>query len=84
MQAQDSIAWLEKNKVVLTAATQALGSGCGHGTFGAELLKKGCQVEFADEHNYLIVIIAVGVNGTIYCLHTYDDHYKYKGHLFNG
>src|SRR5919108_846599 len=53
MQAQDAVAWLEKKGVELSPTTHALDLGCGHGIFGAELLKRGCQVEFADEVNYL-------------------------------
>ena len=48
------MAWLEKNKVTLNSTTSVLDLGCGHGIFGAELLKRGCQVEFADEVNCLI------------------------------
>jgi 2-polyprenyl-3-methyl-5-hydroxy-6-metoxy-1,4-benzoquinol methylase len=54
IQAHDAIAWLEKKKVLMSPTTRALDLGCGHGIFGAELLKKGCRVEFADEVNYLI------------------------------
>jgi SAM-dependent methyltransferase len=52
-QAKDSIAWLEKQGVFLTSKTEVLDLGCGHGIFGDELMKKGCKVTFADEHNYL-------------------------------
>jgi SAM-dependent methyltransferase len=53
MQAQDAIAWLEKKGVRLSPTTHALDLGCGHGIFGAELLKRGCHVDFVDEINYL-------------------------------
>ena len=53
MQAKASIEWLEKQGVALTPKTEVLDLGCGHGIFGDELIKKGCQVTFADEHNYL-------------------------------
>ncbi len=32
--------------------------GCGHGLMGAELLKLGCQVTFADESNHLLPSMA--------------------------
>ncbi len=53
-QARDSIAWLERSGVPLGPKVRALDLGCGHGIFGRELLKKGCQVTFADEINILV------------------------------
>ena len=53
-QAQDAIQWIERSGVKLDATTKALDLGCGHGVFGVELKKKGCQVTFADEDNYLL------------------------------
>lgn len=53
-QARDSIEWLERSGVPLGPATRALDLGCGHGIFGRELMKKGCQVTFADESNILV------------------------------
>jgi 2-polyprenyl-3-methyl-5-hydroxy-6-metoxy-1,4-benzoquinol methylase len=53
-QARDSIAWLERSGVALGPKVRALDLGCGHGIFGRELLKKGCQVTFADEINILV------------------------------
>jgi SAM-dependent methyltransferase len=53
MQAQDAIAWLEKKGVRMDPTTHALDLACGHGIFGAELRRRGCQVVFADVMNYL-------------------------------
>ncbi len=53
LQALDAIGWIEESGVHLGRATRALDLGCGHGVFGAELAKRGCQVVFADEDNYL-------------------------------
>jgi SAM-dependent methyltransferase len=58
LQAQDSIRWLEANGVALGGETSALDLGCGHGVFGAELMKKKCHVTFADEENLLFPEIA--------------------------
>ena len=54
VQAQDAIRWIEESGVSLGAGTQALDLGCGHGVFGAELMKRGCQVTFADEVKSLV------------------------------
>jgi len=54
MQAVDAIRWLEAKNVKLSTTTQILDLGCGHGVFGAELVKKGCQVTFSDEENTLL------------------------------
>jgi SAM-dependent methyltransferase len=54
LQARAAIEWLEQKHVVLSTSTKVLDLGCGSGIFGAELMKKGCQVEFADEANCLI------------------------------
>jgi SAM-dependent methyltransferase len=53
LQAKASIEWLEKQGVELTSKTEVLDLGCGHGIFGDELMKRGCQVTFADEQNFL-------------------------------
>jgi SAM-dependent methyltransferase len=55
MQAEDAIVWLEKKRVIMDSSTKVLDLGCGHGIFGAQLLKKGCHVEFADENNCLMI-----------------------------
>jgi 2-polyprenyl-3-methyl-5-hydroxy-6-metoxy-1,4-benzoquinol methylase len=57
LQAQDAIRWIEQSGVALGGKT-ALDLGCGHGVFGAELMKKGCKVTFADEENFLLPEIA--------------------------
>src|SRR3990172_3926822 len=49
MQAQDAIRWIQAQGVVLDGKTRVLDLGCGHGVFGGELLKRGCQVTFSDE-----------------------------------
>ena len=53
-QADDAIAWLERSGVPLNQKTRVLDLGCGHGVFGAQLMKRGCQVSFADEENLLL------------------------------
>jgi SAM-dependent methyltransferase len=53
LQARDAIRWIEKSGARLGEGVQALDLGCGHGVFGVELQKKGCEVGFADEDNYL-------------------------------
>lgn len=53
LQAEDAIRWIERNGVSLNSVTTALDLGAGHGIFGAELQKKGCNVVFADESNFL-------------------------------
>jgi SAM-dependent methyltransferase len=54
LQAVDAIRWMERQGVRLTARTSALDLGCGHGILGAELIKRGCQVTFADEADFLL------------------------------
>src|SRR5579871_1764438 len=58
MQARDAIAWTERAGVKYDAATTVLDLGCGHGIFGANLAKRGCNVTFADESNYLLPQLA--------------------------
>jgi SAM-dependent methyltransferase len=58
LQAQDAIQWIQRSGVELNQRTRALDLGCGHGVFGAELVKCGCQVVFADEDNFLIPEVA--------------------------
>jgi len=52
-QALDAIRWIEQSGVALGGNCRALDLGCGHGIFGAELAKRGCQMTFADESNIL-------------------------------
>jgi SAM-dependent methyltransferase len=54
LQAVDALRWMEVQGVVLARATRALDLGCGHGIVGNELLKRGCQVTFADETDFLL------------------------------
>lgn len=58
LQARDAIRWLESAGVKFDSATSVLDLGCGHGIFGAELMKKGCPVTFADEGNFLVPELA--------------------------
>jgi SAM-dependent methyltransferase len=58
LQAQDAIRWIESKGVKLDKDTRVLDLGCGHGVFGAELVKKGCKVTFADESNGLFPELA--------------------------
>jgi 2-polyprenyl-3-methyl-5-hydroxy-6-metoxy-1,4-benzoquinol methylase len=48
-QAQDAINWIRRGGVTIGSGTKALDLGCGHGIFGAELRRQGCQVTFADQ-----------------------------------
>lgn len=54
MQAEDAIRWILKSGVELTSSTTVLDLGCGHGVFGAEILKKECRVTFSDEESTLL------------------------------
>lgn len=54
LQATDAIRWLQQGGVTIGNGVQALDLGCGHGVFGRELAKLGCEVTFADEQNYLL------------------------------
>jgi len=58
LQAQDAIRWIEQSGVAIGSNVRALDLGCGHGVFGAELLKRGCAVTFADETSSLLPEIA--------------------------
>jgi len=54
MQAVDAIRWIRESGVRLGAGVRVLDLGCGHGVFGGELKRLGCDVSFADETNYLL------------------------------
>src|SRR5262245_15320463 len=54
MQAEDAIAWIERNGARIGPQTSALDLGCGHGIFGEALNRRGCQVVFADASDYLL------------------------------
>jgi SAM-dependent methyltransferase len=58
LQAQDAIAWLKRVGVRFAPGTRVLDLGCGTGIFGAELLRQGCRVTFADEKNWLSPALA--------------------------
>lgn len=53
LQAQDSVAWLQRQGVRLGAGVAVLDLGCGNGVFGIELERHGCQVTFADAGDWL-------------------------------
>jgi len=54
MQASDAIRWIKENGVPLRPGLKALDLGCGHGVFGAELAKEGCDISYADFQNSLL------------------------------
>jgi SAM-dependent methyltransferase len=54
LQARDTAQWLERVGIEMGHGMRALDLGCGHGMIGAELLKRGCQVVFADKSRYLL------------------------------
>jgi 2-polyprenyl-3-methyl-5-hydroxy-6-metoxy-1,4-benzoquinol methylase len=54
LQADDAIRWIKSKGVKIGPSISALDLGCGHGVFGSALLKHGCKVTFADEHNQLL------------------------------
>lgn len=54
MQAVDAIRWMRESEVRLGPGVRVLDLGCGHGVFGGELRRLGCDVSFADETNYLL------------------------------
>jgi 2-polyprenyl-3-methyl-5-hydroxy-6-metoxy-1,4-benzoquinol methylase len=58
LQARDAIVWMQRYGVRFGPGVTALDLGCGHGVLGAELIKLGCAVTFADESNYLFPSIA--------------------------
>lgn len=57
-QAQDAIEWIERSGTHIGQGLSALDLGCGHGIFGAELMRRGCRVTFADEEQGLLPELA--------------------------
>lgn len=53
LQAVDAIRWLEASGISLRSGLAALDLGCGDGTFGIELIQRGCAITFADENDWL-------------------------------
>jgi SAM-dependent methyltransferase len=58
IQATDAVRWLKLCGVELGAKTRVLDLGCGHGVFGAEFIKYGCEVIFSDAENTLVKDLA--------------------------
>ena len=58
IQALDTIRWLKSEGIALGEPTTVLDLGCGHGIIGAELVRLGCRVTFADESNFLMPELA--------------------------
>ncbi len=48
MQARDAVKWMQSRGVAFGSELKALDLGCGHGVFGGELEKFGCNVSYAD------------------------------------
>ncbi|MCB1129039.1 MAG: methyltransferase type 12, partial [Verrucomicrobiae bacterium] len=53
LQARDAIRWLREGGVRIGPGVNALDLGCGSGVLGLELQREGCDVLFADAHNWL-------------------------------
>lgn len=54
LQARSAIDWLKAENVPLKPGVRAIDLGCGHGVFGKELKREGCDVVFSDEQNFLL------------------------------
>lgn len=54
LQAVDAIRWMRQQGVTFGSGVRVLDLGCGHGVFGGELRKAGCEVTFADAASYLL------------------------------
>jgi SAM-dependent methyltransferase len=55
LQARDAIRWMQKSGVRLGPGVTAVDAGCGHGFFGIELQKLGCEVLFSDEERHPVL-----------------------------
>ena len=53
LQAEDAVRWMLAKGLKLGPGVRVLDLGCGHGTFGAQLVKRGCTVTFSDCHESL-------------------------------
>lgn len=58
LQTRDALHWMERHGARFGPGTAVLDLGCGHGLMGAELVKRGCGVTFADETNSLLPDVA--------------------------
>lgn len=99
MQARDAIAWIERQGGPLRPGMSVLDLGCGHGVFGDELRKRGCQVTFADEGNHLLPGLAgadfrainldrddvagLGTHDLVICSNVFE-HLAKPDHFLNG
>lgn len=52
IQAADTVRWLSSVGFEAAPGLVALDLGCGHGLIGGELMKRGCEVVFADESDW--------------------------------
>lgn len=52
LQAADTVRWLASAGFEPAGGTRALDLGCGHGIIGGELAGRGCEVVYADEHDW--------------------------------
>src|SRR5262252_4927343 len=53
IQAEDAVRWIESCGVALGPKSRVLDIGCGHGVFGDQFRKRGCDVVFSDVENLL-------------------------------
>jgi len=53
IQAEDAVRWIESCGVALGPKSRVLDIGCGHGVFGEQFRKRGCEVVFSDVENLL-------------------------------
>jgi SAM-dependent methyltransferase len=54
LQAEEAIRWISRQGAPVGPGVAAVDLGCGHGIFGACLQKRGCDVTFSDEANFLM------------------------------